>query len=151
MRDLLANLIDSAEARAGYADARFVRSKVQRLSTRNGRLDQLDSHESEGIGVRVRVNGAWGFAAVHGMDRAGAEAALERALAIAEAQPAVRDAAPRAPEPPARGEWASAFERDPFEAPLEEKLAVLLAAEGGRGTETRRKHSRAHLNPIPNE
>jgi len=72
-------LMDSARARAGYADARFVRSRVERLSTRNGRLDQLDSRESEGIGIRVRVRGAWGFAAVRGTDRAAAEAALTRA------------------------------------------------------------------------
>src|ERR671929_177082 len=75
--------MDSARARAGYADARFVRSRVERLSTRNGRLDQLESHESEGIGVRVRVRGAWGFAAVRGGERADAEAALARALGIA--------------------------------------------------------------------
>ena len=99
--------MDSARARAGYADARFVRSRVERLSTRNGRLDQLDSRECEGIGVRVRVGGAWGFAAVRGTDRADAEAALTRALAIAAAQPAVPDAAPLAPEPPARGSWTS--------------------------------------------
>src|SRR5215210_7984459 len=127
--------MDSARARAGYADARFVRSRVERLSTRNGRLDQLDSHETEGIGVRVRARGAWGFAAVHGTGRADAEAALARALAIAEAQPAVPDAAPLAPEPPARGEWSSRFERDPFEVPLEEKLAVLVAADAGLRTE----------------
>jgi TldD protein len=135
VRGLLSELMDSAVARAGYADARFVRSRVERLSTRNGRLDQLDSHESEGIGVRVRVGGAWGFAAVRGTERADAEAALARALAIAEAQPRVPDAVPLAHEPPARGEWASDFGRDPFEVPLEEKLAVLLAADAGLRTE----------------
>ncbi|HKP21858.1 MAG TPA: DNA gyrase modulator, partial [Thermoleophilaceae bacterium] len=127
--------MDSARARAGYADARFVRSRVERLSTRNGRLDQLDSQESEGIGIRVRVRGAWGFAAVRGTDRADAEVALARALAIAEAQPAVRGATPLAPEPVADGEWSSGFERDPFQVPLEDKLAVLLAADAGLRTE----------------
>ena len=82
MRDLLSELMDTARARAGYADARFVRSRVERLSTRNGRLDQLDSDQSEGIGIRVRVRGAWGFAAVRGTERAAAEAALTRALAL---------------------------------------------------------------------
>ena len=135
MQDLLADLIDSARARAGYADARFVRSRVERLSTRNGALDQLDSGESEGIGVRVRVGGAWGFAAVRGTDRRDAEAALARALAIAEAQPAVPEATPLAPEPPAQGEWANLVARDPFEVPLEEKLAILLAADAGLRTE----------------
>ena len=135
MRDLLTDLIDSARARAGYADARFVRSRVEQLSTRNGRLDRLDREESEGIGVRVRVGGAWGFAATRGTDRAAAEDALERALLIAEAQPAVPGAAPLAPEPAAHGEWATAAQRDPFEVPLEEKLGVLLAADAGLRTE----------------
>jgi TldD protein len=135
VRGLLSELVDSARARAGYADARFVRSRVERLSTRNGRLDELHSDESEGIGVRVRVGGAWGFAATRGTDRRDAEAALERALAIAAAQPAPSGAAELAPEPPAQGEWASPVERDPFEVPVEEKLAVLLAAEAGLRTE----------------
>ena len=135
MRDLLSDLIDSAQARAGYADARFVRSRVERLSTRNGALDQLISDQSEGIGIRVRVGGAWGFAAVRGSDRRDAEAALERALAVAEAQPAVPNPAPLAPEPPARGDWVSPVGRDPFEVPVEEKLAVLLAADTGLRTD----------------
>ena len=151
MRDLLTDLMDSARARAGYADARFVRSRVERLSTRNGRLDQLDSHESEGIGVRVRVRGAWGFAAVRGTDRADAEAALARALAIAEAQPAVPDAAPLAPEPAAHGEWSSRFERDPFQVPLEEKLAVLVAADAGLRTEPGVNLTRARFSAFQTE
>ena len=134
MRDLLEDLIDSAKARAGYADARLVRSRVERLSTRNGRLDQLDSDESEGIGIRVRVGGTWGFAATRGTERGDAEEALRRALAIAEAQPSVPDAAPLTPEPAARGEWASPVGRDPFEVPVEEKLGVLLAADAGLRT-----------------
>jgi predicted Zn-dependent protease len=77
--------MDSAKRRAEYADARFVRTRAEKLSTRNGALDQLYSHESEGVGVRVRVGGAWGFAAARGGDRRDAEAALERALAVAAA------------------------------------------------------------------
>ena len=148
MQDLLADLIDSARARAGYADARFVRSRVERLSTRNGTLDQLDSGESEGIGVRVRVGGAWGFAAVRGTDRRDAEAALARALAIAEAQPAVPEATPLAPEPPAQGEWANPVARDPFEVPIEEKLAILLAADAGLRTEPGVNLTLAHFSAF---
>jgi TldD protein len=151
VQDLLAELMDSAQARAGYADARFVRSRVERLSTRNGRLDQLDSDDSEGIGIRVRVRGAWGFAATRGTDRRDAEAALARALAIAEAQPAVPDAAPLAPEPPARGEWAGDFGRDPFAVPLEEKLAVLLAADAGLRTEPGVNLTRARYSAFETE
>jgi TldD protein len=134
MKELLQDLMDSAGRRAEYADARFVRTRAEKLSTRNGALDQLDSHESEGVGVRVRVGGAWGFAAARGVDRRDAEAALERALAVAAAQPAASGVG-LAPEPPAQGRWENPVERDPFSVPLEDKLAVLAATDAGLRTE----------------
>jgi TldD protein len=134
VRELLEDLMDSAARRAEYADARVVHTRLERLATRNGALDQLDSFESEGIGVRVRAGGSWGFAAAGGTGRADAEAALERALAVAAAQPAAAGA-PLAPERPARGEYESPAARDPFAVPLEGKLAVLAAADAGLRTE----------------
>lgn len=128
MRDLLRDLMDSAATRADYADARFVSTRTERLSTRNGQLDGLDSAEAEGIGVRVRAGGGWGFAAVRGAERGAAEAALERALSIAVAQPAPNGAA-LAAEPPALGSWETPAGRDPFAVPLEEKLGALLEAD----------------------
>jgi TldD protein len=133
VRELLQDLMDAAARRADYGDARFVRTRVERLATRNGALDQLDSHESEGIGVRVRIGGSWGFAATGGTGKADAQAALERALAVAAAQPG-NGGAPLAPEPPARGEYESPAERDPFAVSLEDKLAVLAAADAGLRT-----------------
>src|SRR5215212_5186275 len=118
--------MDSAAGRADYADARYVRSRAETLATRNGAVDELLSDESEGVGVRVRVGGAWGFAATRELDRPGLEHALEQALAIAAAQPRA-PSAPLADEPAARGHWSSAFEVDPFDVPLEDKLELLTA------------------------
>jgi TldD protein len=126
--------MDTAGNRAEYADARFVRTQSERLSTRNGLVDQVDTQDSEGIGVRVRVGGSWGFAAVRGAGKASAEAALQRALAVAAAQPSSRGG-PLTEEPPAVGTYASPAERDPFAVPLEDKLAVLWAADAGLRTE----------------
>jgi TldD protein len=134
VRDLLQDLMDAASTRAEYADARFVRTQSERLSTHNGVVDRIDSGITEGIGVRVRVGGAWGFAAVRGTSKAAAEGALERALAVAAAQPLVHGAA-LTTETPAAGSYASPAERDPFEVPLEDKLAVLAAAEEGLRSE----------------
>ena len=47
---------------ASYADARGVVRRSQLIATKNRRVDQVDDVESEGIGVRVLVGGAWGFA-----------------------------------------------------------------------------------------
>jgi TldD protein len=139
--------MDAAGRRAEYADARFVRTRSERLSTRNGAVDQVDSHDCEGIGVRVRVGGSWGFAGVRGSDKRGAEAALERALAVAAAQPPSSGAA-LAEEPPAVGTYVSPAERDPFEVPLEDKLAVLWAADAGLRTEPEVALTRARFQAV---
>jgi TldD protein len=128
MKELLADLMDSAARHADYADARHVRTREESIATRNGTVDELSASESEGVGVRVRIGGAWGFAGTHDISRAGLEGALARALAVAAAQPQV-PATPLAPEPPARGQWASSAEIDPFGVPLEDKLAALAAAD----------------------
>jgi TldD protein len=134
VRELLEDLMDAAARRASYADARFVNTRAERLSTRNGAVDRLDASEEQGIGVRVRVGGAWGFACCGGTGKADAEAALERALAVAGAQPSTIKGL-LSPEPAARGEYVSPCERDPFAVPLEDKLAVLVAADAGLRTE----------------
>src|SRR3981081_2637153 len=132
MRDLLSGLMDAAAAKGAYADARFVRSRSEHIATRNGEIDGMHHDESEGIGVRVRVGGAWGFAATGRTDRASAEAALERALAIARAQPGTPPPAP-APEPPAQGEHRGGEGTNPFDVALEPKLERLLAANAALG------------------
>ncbi|MBN1528284.1 MAG: TldD/PmbA family protein [Thermoleophilaceae bacterium] len=128
MRELLLDLVDAAARHADYADARHVATRRERLATRNGVLDDVLAEDSDGVGIRVRVGGAWGFAAVRGSGRAECEAALGRALAVARAQPAAAGG-PLAPETPAEGAWSSPCERDPFDVPLDRKLATLLETD----------------------
>jgi TldD protein len=126
--DLLIGLMDAARGRCAYAEARHIEARSEAIAVLSGRVDAIDSSASEGIGVRVRVGGGWGFAATRDVTRAGAEAALARALAIAEAQP-TGPATPLAPVAPATGHWSSPFETDPFAVELDDKLALLFAAE----------------------
>src|SRR5256885_4492991 len=134
MRHLLADLMDVAAGTADYADVRHVSSLVESISTRNGHVDVVRRDAEEGFGVRVRVDGTWGFAAARGSERSAAEGALERAIAVAKAQPRVKGAVPLVPEAPAQGSYATALVTDPFDVPLDEKLALMLAAdEGMRG------------------
>ncbi len=128
MRDLLLDLVDAAARHSDYAEARHVERRLERLATRNGVLDQLDDTRSEGIGIRVRIGGVWGFACSRGHDRAGAEAAVRRAVDLARSQP-TSAAAELAPEPPAQGSWANPVELDPFTVALEDKLSLLEAAD----------------------
>src|SRR3954451_17290655 len=113
--------MDSAAAGGAYADVRFMHQRSEYVGTRNGQIDDLHRDEDEGIGVRVRVGGAWGFAATRDTSKTGAEAALEHALAIARAQPAAAST-PLAPEPPARGTHHGGEGTNPFDVALDRKL-----------------------------
>jgi TldD protein len=135
MLDLLVDLVDRAAGRCAYAEARDESTDDEHLLVRNGKVDGVDSESGEGIGVRVRIGGAWGFAATRDPTRQGAERALARALADARELPAAADRT-LAPVPPARGHWAGPCEVDPFALALEERLELLVAAEAGlRGDE----------------
>jgi TldD protein len=144
MEDLLQDVIDAAAREGAYADARFVRQRSEFVATRNGEVDELHHDEDEGIGIRVRVGGAWGFAATRDTTKAGADAALVRALAIARAQPRA-EATPLAPEPVARGQHRGGDGTDPFEVPLERKLERLLAADAALGSDPRLNLRQAHF------
>ncbi|HEV3000396.1 MAG TPA: TldD/PmbA family protein [Solirubrobacteraceae bacterium] len=128
MIDDLVDLMAAVGGRCSYAEARRVVRVEQRAGVRNGRVELAEHGESDGIGVRVRVGGAWGFAATRDTSRAGAERAVAQAIALAAAQPSAPDR-PRTDEPPARGHWTHPVERDPTAVPLDERLALLAAAE----------------------
>ena len=145
MRELLQDLVDAASGRVSYAEARHVRTLVEEVALRNGELVLLDRREEDGIGVRVRAEGAWGFAAARGSGRAAGEDALARALALTAAQPDSGGGSALAPEPPARGSHASRCETDPFGISLDDKLALLAKADAAMRSEPRVSIARAHL------
>ena len=144
MLDLLARLMESADGRCDYADARHVLSRSERIGTRNGEVEQVARGEQEGVGVRVRMGGAWGFAAVRGADFGDLEDALARAIGVARSQPPVAER-PLTAEPPAIGHAEFGEGRDPFEVPLERKLDLLLAADGAMRGDPRIKVTRTHF------
>jgi TldD protein len=125
--DLLRETVDRAAGRCVYAEARHVHHRHEALAVHDELVDSVEAEESEGVGIRVLVGGAWGFAGTRDVSAAGAEAALRRALAVAEAQPAAA-ARPLAPVEPQQGHWEGPCEIDPFAVGLEERLGHLFAA-----------------------
>jgi TldD protein len=125
--------IDAATgAGAAYADARVVLRRSQNVATKNGAVDSVSDVETEGIGVRVLVDGAWGFACDPGLSEEGAREAALRAVAFARASAGrARRRVELAPVPAERGEYTSPAERDPIEVSLEEKIELCLRAEEG--------------------
>jgi len=113
---------------ASYADARAIVRRAQLVSTKNRRVDRVDDVESEGIGVRVLVGGAWGFACDRRLETAGAQAAAERATTFAKAAPGKHERK-LAPIEAVEDTYRTPREQDPIEAPLADKIALCLAAE----------------------
>ncbi|MFL5642296.1 MAG: TldD/PmbA family protein, partial [Chloroflexota bacterium] len=131
MSDLTDRALDTASAQgAGYADARVVRRLEESISIKSGRVEGVASGESEGFGVRVLVDGAWGFASSHVLTAAEADRVAAEAVRIARASAtALRDRTRLDDRPPARGTYETPLEQDPFAVPLESKIADLLAAD----------------------
>jgi TldD protein len=131
VRDLCREAVDAAlAAGAEYADARAVIQRDQQISTKNGRVQTTVDAESEGIGVRVLVDGAWGFACSDRLDDTGARDAAGRAAGFARAAPG-RHGRALVPVEPATGRYRTPVERDPFAVPLSEKIDLCLRAEAG--------------------
>ena len=100
--------------RGGYADVRIVDHRQRSLATKNGKVGHAASAETLGIGIRVLVNDAWGFASTDDLSRASVEKTAAQALEIAKASASVKEEPVRlAPEPPAKIEWSSPYKIDP--------------------------------------
>lgn len=131
-RELTARALEAAKAAgASYADVRISRNRTQNLFTRERRVQGVVDNETFGFGVRVLVNGAWGFAASSTITadeivRVARQAARQaQASRSTQLKPVVL--AQGGPAEP-NGVWKSPITRDPFDVPIEEKVALLLAA-----------------------
>ena len=110
-----------------YADARVVDERSRSLATKNGKVGHASDAESQGVGIRAIVDGAWGFAATKELGRSAVEETAALAVAIAKASSQVKQENVRlAPENPAIAEWTSPFQTDPFATSVEQNLDLLL-------------------------
>lgn len=109
-----------------YADFRAVRLTTEDISLANGKPDKIDRKVSFGFGVRVLVDGAWGFAALPGCNEDLAGLALDSAIALARASARLQSfPVAVAPVKAVQGSYQTPMERDPFEVNLTEKVELL--------------------------
>jgi TldD protein len=127
--DLAAVALETAEAAgASYADCRIADYRRQRISTRERRVASIDDSEDSGFGVRVLVDGTWGFAASATLERDEIARVARRAVEIARANSRLQsEPVELAPAPVEEGVWSTPIRTDPFSVPLDEKIATMLA------------------------
>ncbi len=130
-RDLALLALDAARSSgAQYADVRISRNRNQSISTREQRVQGLTDNETFGFGVRVLVDGAWGFAASQDLAREEVARIARQAVAQARANRSalLRPVVLAPAEPIANGTWRSPARIDPFDVAIEDKVALLLEA-----------------------
>src|SRR6187551_3516132 len=128
----LARLADAALGRARelgaeHADVRVERIVAQSVALRDAGVTGVVDSSTEGLAVRVLVDGTWGFASHVELTPERAAAMAERAVEVARVlAPVARERVERATEPVyADAQWCSPYEVDPFTVPTADKVALL--------------------------
>lgn len=113
---------------ASYADLRIHRRREEGVWVRDDHVASLTDTERFGLGVRVLVDGAWGFASSPLVSpREGARLA-DVACALARANAAViTRKVELAPNPAHVDVWQTPLQKDPFKIPVQDKAELLLA------------------------
>jgi TldD protein len=131
-----------------YADVRINRYRNQTVALRTspdrgamatGKVNHVPSafeSESFGFGVRVLHSGTWGFAASPRVTKDEIARVTAAAVAIAKANAALQKRPVQlAPVPPYQDRYVTPFEKNPFDVPIQDKLALLQSVhEAARKT-----------------
>jgi TldD protein len=129
--DVVRRAVEVARAAgADYADARWVLEETESLSVKNQEMEGIDRSRSAGVGIRVLVNGYWGFAAT-ARSEDDEQLELTARLAVDIARAAARlpaDPVELVDVEPVTATWETRLQEDPFTVSLEEKVSLLMEA-----------------------
>lgn len=131
MRELTYRALNLAEAQgASYADIRIVQQESQSISVKNGVVEALSRSEDQGFGVRVVVDGAWGFASSSYLEPSEVDRVLALVIQIAKASALVKTQdADLGPPVVHTATYLTPVKVNPFEVSLEKQIELLLAAD----------------------
>ena len=131
MNELANRALNLAQTRgATYADIRIIDLETQSIAVKNGIVEGVALDSSQGLGVRVIADGAWGFASSARIDREQVDKITALAIEVAKASALVRgepiDLGPREAH---KDTYRTPIESDPFQVSLDEKIDLLLACD----------------------
>ncbi len=131
---------------ADYADVRFERILHESVVVQQRQVQSLSVEETAGVGIRVLLRGAWGFAATPHLALPHLKRAAAQAVALAKASSSINKQRVRlAPVEPVRAAHRSRYQIDPFEVPLSKKLDYLLWATSALMGPQAVKRATAHM------
>lgn len=112
---------------AEYADARYVSITRESIWTDEEKSIEKDVSRSVGLGLRVLLDGSWGFSATPYIDKRSLEKTAREAVDIASSSSRYKkgEGVTLSPLPPRRARWQTPFQKDPFKEKAEDKIRVL--------------------------
>lgn len=117
---------------ATYTDVRVGRYLQQYLFTREKQVQNIVNAESYGIGIRVIVNGTWGFSATSDVSPEGILKCTNTAVAIAKANSKFqKEPVILAPQSGLGDKsWKTPLKKNAFEISVQEKVDLLMNVNG---------------------
>jgi TldD protein len=132
-RDVAMQALEAAKsAGATYADVRVGYRQFLSLGVIGSKMFPFKRLETHDFGVRVLVNGTWGFSHGTEMDKDSVAMVAKRAVSQASINSFGRQyKTEMAPAPPVpNGEWTMKVEIDPFTVSVQDQVNLLLATSG---------------------
>jgi TldD protein len=123
----------AAELGAQHADFRAERIRSQAIRLSDGSLETSYDADVLGLGVRVVVEGTWGFASAVDLTPDAAARAAAEAVDVARVAAAVNTERIELAGEPAYGDviWVSDYQVDPFSVGVAEKIELLAGWSSG--------------------
>jgi TldD protein len=139
----------AAELGVSYASVRVHRLLTEDLQARDNALENARQDLDLGVGVRVIVDGTWGFSAGVDLTLEAVVTLVREAVAVAKAA-RLLNAEPiaLAQEPVHVGSWVSAFEVDPFSVGRQVKVERLLQLCGAAMGQAEVDHVDAQVSSV---
>jgi TldD protein len=121
-------LAEATRLGASYADFRFERVLTQNIVAHDHSIERSVGATSQGYGVRLLVDGVWGFASSIDCDDEQLLGTVASAVSSAQAIKLLEpERVDQAPEPSHQDDFVSEYEIDPFSVGDQEKAQFLLA------------------------
>ncbi|MEM2904477.1 MAG: TldD/PmbA family protein [Candidatus Bathyarchaeia archaeon] len=121
---------EATRAGAEFMDVRINERTGTRVSVQDGRADEIYSSKVFGAGIRVLIDGMWGFASTNILERDELSRCLKEAASMARAAKGRALERGEVAEPPAvRGRAATPVRRDPRDVDVEQKVKAVFELE----------------------
>ena len=122
----------AARKGASYADIRTSEILNETITVRNGEPEAVNFSKAKGFGVRVIIDGGWGFAGSIDVNKEEIIRVVDSAISIGKASALHKKKKARlCIEKPIVDKYATPVKKDPFKVALEDKLKVLVEASRG--------------------